>query len=77
MKEEALIKAARRLLERIQLDPRNYPGKGRELSVDTVKKITVSLPPWMVERLESIGDAKSHHVQRALKLYFLLLDKGE
>ena len=68
MKRETALRGAQQLLNGIQLDPRNYPRKG---FVSTAKslKISVSLPDWIITEIDSLGDARSHHIEKALKLY--------
>jgi hypothetical protein len=74
MPDKKDVEAARRILSDIALDPRSYPAKGRE-SITTMGKIAISLPAWMIEKLDELGEARSHHIQRALKLYFKLFSK--
>jgi hypothetical protein len=68
MKRETAIRGAAQVLAGIQLDPRNYPRKGFVSTAQSIK-ISVSLPDWIVEQVDNMGDARSHHIEKALKLY--------
>ncbi|MBI4963109.1 MAG: hypothetical protein HY913_07530 [Desulfomonile tiedjei] len=67
------MKAAWTLLQEVQLSPRSYTARGRQQVRETAR-ISCSLPADVVKRLDSLGNARSHHVERAIKLYLLLMD---
>ncbi len=73
MTREDQIAAAWMLLQEVQLDPRSYTARGRQQVRETAR-ISCSLPADVVKRLDSLGNARSHHVERALKLYLLLIE---
>jgi len=76
MKRHERIKAAWMLLQEVKLDPRSYTARGRQQVRETAR-ISCSLPADVVKRLDNLGNARSHHVEKALKLYLLLMeDKG-
>jgi hypothetical protein len=76
MTRQEQIRAAWMLLQEVQLDPRSYTARGRQQVRETAR-ISCSLPADVVRRLDSLGNARSHHVEKALKLYLLLIeDKG-
>lgn len=76
MKRENVIKAARAILAEIELTPRGNTtagaGKGRG------KAVTVRLPEPMLKTMSDMGGARTYHIERALKFYFMLygIDKG-
>jgi hypothetical protein len=73
---EEQMEAAWTLLQEIQLEPRSYTARGRK-QVRKTARISCSLPAELVERLDKLGNARSHHVEKALKLYLLALDGNE
>jgi hypothetical protein len=75
MTREDQIMAAWKLLQEVQLDPRSYTARGRQQVRETAR-ISCSLPADVVKRLDSLGNARSHHVERALKLYLLLIEEN-
>jgi len=76
MTRKEQVKAAWMLLQEVRLDPRSYTARGRQQVRETAR-ISCSLPADVVKRLDSLGNARSHHVERALKLYLLLMkEKG-
>jgi hypothetical protein len=74
MTREERIKAAWLLLQEVKLDPRSYTARGRQQVRETAR-ISCSLPADVVRRLDSLGNARSHHVEKALKLYLLLIEE--
>ena len=70
------MRAAWLLLQEVQLDPRSYTARGRKQARETAR-ISCSLPADVVKRLDSLGNARSHHVERALKLYLLLMEQTD
>jgi hypothetical protein len=75
MTREDQIMAAWTLLQEVELDPRSYTARGRQQVRETAR-ISCSLPADVVKRLDSLGNARSHHVERAIKLYLLLIEKN-
>lgn len=73
MTREEQIEAAWMLLQEVQLDPRSYTARGRQQMRETAR-ISCSLPADVVKRLDRLGNARSHHVEKALKLYLLLME---
>jgi hypothetical protein len=73
MKREEQMKAAWTLLQEVELDPRSYTARGRQ-QVRQTARISCSLSDELVKRIDSLGNARSHHVERALKLYLLLTE---
>jgi len=73
MTREQQITAAWMLLQEVHLDPRSYTARGRQQVRETAR-ISCSLPADVVKRLDSLGNARSHHVEKALKLYLLLME---
>ncbi|MDQ7783248.1 MAG: hypothetical protein RDU20_10230 [Desulfomonilaceae bacterium] len=73
MTRKEQVEAARMLLEEIKLDPRSYTARGRQQARETAR-ISCSLPADVVTRLDRLGNARSHHVEKALKLYLLLTE---
>jgi hypothetical protein len=74
MNREVQMKAAWTLLQEVQLDQISYTARGRKQVRETAR-INVSLPAHVVKRLDNLGNARSHHVERAVKLYLLLLER--
>jgi hypothetical protein len=74
MTREECLEAAWILLQEMQLDPRSYTARGRQQVRETAR-ISCSLPADVVRRLDCLGNARSHHVEKALKLYLLLMEK--
>ena len=74
MNRDGQMKAAWTLLQEVKLDQPSYTARGRKQVRETAR-INVSLPADVVRRLDNLGDARSHHVQRAVKLYLLLLER--
>jgi len=74
MKREDQIKAAWNLLQELQLDERSYTARGRKQLRQTAR-ITCSMPADVVTRLDSLGGARSHHVEKAVKFYLLLVER--
>ncbi len=74
MNREDQMKAAWLLLQEIELDQRSYTARGRP-QVRHTARISCSLPADVVRRLDLLGNARSHHVERALKLYLLLMER--
>jgi hypothetical protein len=66
--------AAWKLLREIELDPRSYTARGRPQIRETAR-ISCSLPADLVRRLDKLGSARSHHVEKALKLYLMLMER--
>jgi hypothetical protein len=73
MTRKEQIEAAWMLLQEVQLDPRSYTARGRQQMRETAR-ISCSLPASVVKRLDRLGNARSHHVEKALKLYLLLIE---
>lgn len=73
MTREEQIAAAWMLLQEVQLDPRSYTARGRQQLRETAR-ISCSLPADVVKRLDRLGSARSHHVEKALKLYLILME---
>jgi hypothetical protein len=73
MTREQQMKAAWMLLQEVQLAPRSYTARGRQQVRETAR-ISCSLPADVVKRLDTLGNARSHHVEKALKLYLLLIE---
>ena len=73
MNREEQMKAAWTLLQEVQLDEPSYTARGRKQVRETAR-ITCSLPGDVVRRLDDLGNARSHHVERAVKLYLLLME---
>ncbi len=74
MNREDQLKAAWDLLQEVKLDKRSYTARGRQQVRETAR-ISCSLPADVVRRLDNLGDARSHHVERAAKLYLLLMER--
>jgi hypothetical protein len=74
MDREDQIAAAWMLLQEVQLDPRSYTARGRHQVRETAR-ISCSLPADVVRRLDNLGSARSHHVEKAIKLYLLLVER--
>jgi hypothetical protein len=74
MNREGEMKAAWTLLQEVELDLPSYTARGRKQLRETAR-VTCSLPADVVRRLDNLGDARSHHVERAVKLYLLLMDR--
>ena len=68
------MKSAWNLLQEVELDQRSYTARGRKQLRQTAR-ISCSLPADVVKRLDSLGDARSHHVERAVNFYLLLIDR--
>ncbi len=75
MTRDKQIKAAWMLLQEIHLDPRSYTARGRSQMRETAR-ISCSLSADVVRRLDVLGNARSHHVERALKLYLLIMEEA-
>ncbi len=73
MKREEQMKAAWTLLQEVELDPRTYTARGRP-QVRQTARISCSLSEDVVKRLDNLGNARSHHVEKAVKLYLLLME---
>ncbi len=73
MKREEQMKAAWNLLQEVELDPRTYTARGRQQTRHTAR-ISCSLSDDVVKRLDILGNARSHHVEKAIKLYLLLVE---
>jgi len=73
MTRDEQIGAAWLLLQEFQLDPRSYTARGRQ-QVRETSRISCSLPADVVRRLDRLGNARSHHVEKALKLYLFLME---
>jgi hypothetical protein len=73
MKREEQMKAAWTLLQEVELDPRTYTARGRP-QVRQTARISCSLSDEVVKRLDNLGNARSHHVEKAVKLYLLLME---
>jgi hypothetical protein len=74
MNREVQMKAAWTLLQEVELDQTSYTARGRKQVRETAR-ISCSLPADVVRRLDNLGNARSHHVERAVKLYLLLLER--
>jgi len=74
MTRKEQVKAAWMLLQEVRLDPRSYTARGRQ-QVRKTARISCSLPAHVVKCLDSLGNARSHHVEKALKLYLLLMNE--
>ena len=74
MNREDKMKAAWALLQEVELDKRSYTARGRQQVRETAR-ISCSLPADVVRRLDKLGNARSHHVERAVKLYLLLTER--
>lgn len=68
------IAAARRLLADIQVD-RDYPGPGRKSKIPKKKIGGFTVSAGLAEALDNLPRPASHHVERALKLYLMLVKK--
>jgi len=73
MNREDQMKAAWTLLQGVELDKRSWTARGRQQVRDTAR-ISCSLSADTVRRLDNLGSARSHHVERAVKLYLLLME---
>ena len=76
MTRQEAIEAAWTLLQEVQLDPRSYTARGRQ-QVRATARISCSLPADVVKRLDRLGSARSHHVEKALKLYLILMEQKD
>jgi hypothetical protein len=74
MTKKEKMEAAWMLLQEVELDPRSYTARGRQQVRETAR-ISCSLPADVVKRLDSLGNARSHHVEKALKLYLILMER--
>lgn len=74
MNREDKMKAAWALLQEVELDQRSYTARGRQQVRETAR-ISCSLSADVVRRLDHLGNARSHHVERAVKLYLLLMER--
>jgi hypothetical protein len=74
MNREEQMKAAWALLQEVQLDQRSYTARGRQQVRETAR-ISCSVPADVVRRLDKLGSARSHHVERAVKLYLQLMER--
>ncbi len=74
MNREDQLKAAWDLLQEVKLDKRSYTARGRQQVRETAR-ISCSLSGDLVRRLDNLGNARSHHVERAVKLYLLLMER--
>ncbi len=74
MNREDQMKAAWDLLQQVELDKRSYTARGRQQIRDTAR-ISCSLSADLVNRLDNLGSARSHHVEKAVKLYLLLMER--
>jgi hypothetical protein len=74
MNREDKMKAAWALLQEVELDKRSYTARGRQQVRETAR-ISCSLPADVVRRLDKLGNARSHHVERAVKLYLSLTER--
>ena len=68
------MKAAWTLLQEVELDQRSYTARGRKQVRETAR-ISCSLSADLVNRLDNLGNARSHNVERAVKLYLLLTER--
>jgi len=75
MTTEEKMEAAWMLLQEVELEPRSYTARGRQQVRETAR-ISCSLPAEVVKRLDRLGNARSHHVERALKLYLILMERN-
>jgi len=74
MNREDQMKGAWALLQEVELDKRSYTARGRQQVRETAR-ISCSLSADLVRRLDNLGNARSHHVERAVKLYLLLMER--
>ena len=74
MNREDQMKAAWALLQEVQLDQRSYTARGRKQVRETAR-ISCSVPADIVRRLDKLGSARSHHVEKAVKLYLQLVER--
>jgi len=74
MNREGQMKAAWTLLQEVELDQCSYTARGRKQVRETAR-ISCSLSADVVRRLDNLGNARSHHVERAVKLYLLLMER--
>jgi hypothetical protein len=74
MNREDQMKAAWALLQGVELDQRSYTARGRQQIRETAR-ISCSLPAEVVRRVDHLGSARSHHVEKAIKLYLLLMER--
>ena len=74
MNREDQMKAAWTLLQEVELDQRSYTARGRQQVRETAR-ISCSLSADVVRRLDNLGNASSHHVEKAVKLYLLLMER--
>ena len=74
MNREGQMKAAWTLLQEVELEQPSYTARGRKQVRETAR-ISCSVPAEIVRRLDDLGDARSHHVERAAKLYLLLMER--
>ncbi len=74
MNREDQMKAAWALLQGVELDQRSYTARGRQQIRETAR-ISCSLPADVVRRIDRLGSARSHHVEKATKLYLLLMER--
>ncbi len=74
MNREEQINGAWMLLQEVHLEPCSITARGRQQARETAR-ISCSLPANVVKRLDRLGNARSHHVERALKLYLMLMER--
>jgi hypothetical protein len=72
MNRDDQMKAAWTLLQEVELDKARG---GRKQVRETARHVSVSLPAHVVRRLDNLENARSRHVERAVKLYLLLLER--
>jgi len=73
---EALKKVKQVLMTRIDIDEREWTGPGRTAAHRFVQ-VGGKLPPELVGKIKVMGGRFMHHVERALKLYLLVLNEGQ
>ncbi len=66
MNREGQMKAAWTLLQELEQ---------RKQVRETARIVSVSLPAHLVKRLDNLEKARSRHVEKAVKLYLLLLER--
>jgi hypothetical protein len=72
MNRDDQMKAAWTLLQEVELDKARG---GRKQVRETARHVSVSLPAHVVRRLDNLENARSRHVERAVKLYLLLRER--
>jgi len=70
--KKAELKKLAKILDDIEVEQREYPGAGKK-AIKEYGKISAILPIDLVRDLKELPRPLSHHMERAAKLYLLLL----